>query len=118
MRWLGVCLSLAMIAACVQIGPDAGAGGAASTACDDKGDCNACSNCARNDACRSQEAACQQNSACIGLNECLLLCNQDQFCEDDCVAGNQAGVSAYNALLTCIVCDACPNDCAGLGQCN
>jgi hypothetical protein len=37
----------------------------------------------------------------------------NQACADICVAQNTLGATLYDAMLVCIICDVCSNDCGG-----
>jgi hypothetical protein len=103
---------------CVQVGAnnDDGSGGA--SVCDQQESCASCSSCAQQSFCRPALDACQQDSACTAIDQCVPLCNGIVQCENDCYQNNQAGLPKFNALGTCLFCDACPTNCVGLAVCN
>jgi hypothetical protein len=95
-----------------------GAGGSASaTPCDGKNNCDTCKSCSLNVQCAMEAAACQQSSACVGIDQCFAGCGSDAACQQQCYLLGPDGEAAYRALRACILCDACPSDCAGFTVC-
>ena len=111
-----VILGLGWASGCGILAPQDGGEGGGSN-CDGKGVCTDCTQCAAQEYCRAALDNCQQSAACQGLDQCLALCSGAVQCEQDCYAGNQAGRSLHDALRICLLCDACPSDCAGFTTC-
>ncbi len=86
------------------------------TSCDNKGDCQACTQCAIQGKCASQRQTCQNNAQCLALDNCAGLC-ADTTCVQYCIASYPDGANDYSYLLTCIVCTACYVDCSGANSC-
>jgi hypothetical protein len=120
MRWLLRALTLVAFVSCGPVSNVASDGGteAGQPVCDGKKDCPACSKCASQQLCATRIAACQQNSACQGLDQCINLCVNDVSCKQQCYSSNSQGVSTYEALMTCLMCEQCPSDCAGYRKCS
>jgi hypothetical protein len=80
--------------------------------CDDSGDCQTCADCAMNPggACVDVAQTCWGNQDCIDFNACRNDCS-DQACADACVEASPGGVDDFNALLGCVLDDACPVSC-------
>lgn len=92
--------------------------GVGATPCDGKKDCGACQSCALNVQCANQAAACKQSSSCQGIDQCFAGCGSDAECQSQCYALAPDGESTYRALRTCVFCDQCTSDCAGVMVCN
>lgn len=93
-----------------------GTGGATFMACDDAGMCgdyvSGCTGCAVSSACAEVYDGCFGDAICLDFNKCLAGCKSDQGCRDMCAMENPVGADRYKALVTCIVCQVCPNSCA------
>ena len=92
--------------------PDA-AGDATIMACDDRGACQPCVDCANANNCQPQATACIGETACVEALQCMNACGGVRACVDQCLVDHPAGVP----YLTCMFCQACPNDCAGTITC-
>jgi hypothetical protein len=113
----GAVLSVAVLASgCGMLGKNDGGEGGGS-ACDGKGECTQCTQCAGQEFCKTALANCQQSSACVGLDECLTLCGSGVQCQNDCYSANSQGRALHDTLRECLFCEACPNDCAGFTTC-
>lgn len=122
LAWALVAFAWPSLHCTVITAPPEGSGGGApdagpSSTCDAKGDCDACGQCARQDICAEAITACLQNSSCVAIDECLQLCGADKTCSAQCYADNPNGRAAYDAISTCIYCDACALDCKGYASC-
>ena len=96
-----------------------GAGGSADpTPCDGKNSCGDCKSCSLNVQCALEAAACNQSSACQGIDQCFAGCGSDAACQEQCYLLGPDGEATYRALIGCVLCDACPSDCAGFTVCN
>ncbi len=84
--------------------------------CDSGGDCGdssfGCIACALSTLCADVYDACASEQLCIDFSTCSNAC-ADQACYDQCVADNPLGADLYDALLNCILCEACYFDCDG-----
>ncbi len=84
--------------------------------CDNSGDCGdsttGCIACAISYKCSDAYDACALDQGCVDFANCAGAC-ADQTCYDQCVTDNPEGADLYNALLSCIFCDECFNDCDG-----
>ncbi|MBN2804773.1 MAG: hypothetical protein JXR91_16880 [Deltaproteobacteria bacterium] len=104
--------------------------------CDNVGDCwDQCYGCAitaeddpnnsegKEGACYEVYSACQGDETCKTINDCIALCEGTDAewlaCHDTCMdaSGGDSTPSAekYYAIDTCILCEACPMDCAAEG---
>jgi len=114
----GALVSVALLASgCGMLGKNDGSGDGGASACDGKGVCQDCTQCAAQEFCQTALANCQGSSACVGLDECLALCSGAVQCEQDCYAANPNGHALHDALRLCLLCEACPSDCAGQTTC-
>ncbi len=89
-------------------GPSTGSGGT----CDASGACDSCGNCAVGGQCAAAANSCSSNQSCSALLDCLGAC-ADQACADACANSNPSGMTLYMAVITCVLCDACPVSCDG-----
>jgi hypothetical protein len=110
-------LSALFVVACVTGGSKEKAD-AGPSPCDGTNSCSECNTCADQSMCADEKSNCSDDSACIAINECLPLCNGNLPCEQDCYTNNSAGIARYNAWRNCVICDACPDDCAGFEDCS
>jgi hypothetical protein len=94
------------------------AGADASRPCDNKSDCNACQNCALQQACAVVYTNCYNNAGCNGLRMCVGNCSGDLSCKQQCYGSNPDGVNLYETMLNCVLCDQCRTDCAGYRSCS
>jgi hypothetical protein len=53
---------------------------------------------------------------CSAFVDCLNNCQSDT-CSQQCADQYPMGVQGYYAILDCIVCQACPNNCDAQGNC-
>ena len=87
--------------------------------CDDSGICGdstfGCFGCALAGECAGLYDDCAADSECTAVSDCIGACG-DQACVDQCATDHPAGAAAYEALLVCVICDQCYNDCDGLGS--
>ena len=104
-------------AACAQVGGEKTKTDAGPSPCDGSDSCSECETCANQGMCAEERSNCATASACVAINECLPLCGGDLQCEQDCYTNNSAGIGLYNAWRNCVICDACPTDCAGFEEC-
>lgn len=81
-----------------------------STTCSDCIDCTLASTCA------TEVAAYQSDPDAVDFNDCINLC-QTQACFDGCAASYPTAAAAYDALVTCVICDECPNNCDASTNC-
>ncbi len=89
--------------------------------CDNSGDCQSCVDCAVQQWCQDEAFACQSNPQCFQFIDCVEdQCNggPDPGCVDKCAQTYPSGAQLYFTMLTCLLCDACPVDCAGTGFCD
>jgi hypothetical protein len=93
-----------------HVQPDAGPPGA----CDAQGDCQSCFACAQNTECLNEQNACFNDADCVALANCLGAC-QDPNCAQGCAGAHPTGMSLYDTAVTCLMCTACPQSCAGQG---
>lgn len=102
-------------------GGGGGAGGATGEAdagapsCDALASCDdystGCGGCAVRGECAEPYASC--DDSCVQFEKCLDSCGADNVaCQKSCYDDNPSGAERYNALISCIVCQACPNSCA------
>lgn len=55
---------------------------------------------------------------CLDFETCVQACAQnDQACIDNCIALYPNGSSEYIDYLSCVICNACYNDCDGASSC-
>ncbi len=98
-----------------------GTGGASAAPCDEAGVCgdfvSGCTGCAVQTTCAEVYNGCFGDDACLDFNMCLTSCAvADAACRDACAAANPVGADRYGALLSCIVCQVCPNSCANFAD--
>jgi len=86
-----------------------------SDGCDNRGSCDACANCAITVDCSAQWDGCMANTDCSAFMDCLSGC-ADDTCANDCATTYPAGMDLYMQMVTCAMCQACPNDCQSEGQ--
>ena len=80
--------------------------------CDNQGSCENCQSCAWLGPCSPQATACDQSTECSAILACFSGCAaDDEQCTNKCYFGHPQGHPAYNALLICIACQQCSNDC-------
>ena len=82
--------------------------GVASVACDN------CFTCATDGPCETQYEACGNSQACVAIEDCAANCVSGPdvgTCIDGCVAQHPDGVALWDAQITCIYCQECPNNC-------
>lgn len=83
--------------------------------CDTGSSCGACamSPCSSEDTCAAEIERCMDNNPeCVALDICIDECADDEPCEAQCIADHPDGVEDLTALYTCVMCIACPLDCA------
>ncbi len=89
--------------------PDAGA-----VSCDSLASCDTyesgCGGCAVRSMCAEAYDKC--DNTCVQFEQCLDSCADNVACQKSCYDDNPSGADRYNALISCIVCQACPNSCA------
>ncbi|MDC0684702.1 hypothetical protein [Sorangium atrum] len=110
-----------------------GEGGASATStsstgtptCDDTTDTcgrdtnTGCYKCAVDGPCKEVRKACVDSSDCRALVVCIDGCAAEAdpaACIETCRTDNAAGVEAYDALLTCTVCEECAERCDAAGE--
>ncbi|MDI1448850.1 hypothetical protein [Polyangium sp. 6x1] len=88
-----------------------GSGG--SSACDNKGVCSDCADCASTTgSCVGVYNACNANTSCLNLATCIGNClDGDDVCVDNCASTYSAGIDDLVAYQDCVVCVGCPVDC-------
>jgi hypothetical protein len=125
MRWLATILAAAAISGCTLLQPSstngagAGSGGgsdAGPSVCHTTTTCADCTTCAINGPCSTQYAACESNADCQAIDQCEGVCGFDATCKQQCTDNNPNGASDYAALTSCIDCQQCSTQCAGLCQ--
>ncbi|RYZ45882.1 MAG: trypsin-like serine protease, partial [Myxococcaceae bacterium] len=67
-------------------------------------------------ACSGTADACFNDTACAALVQCLNGC-QDNACGQACAQANQAGLTKYNAIFSCVCTSGCPTECGGEDFC-
>jgi hypothetical protein len=78
----------------------------------DTGSCDTCQQCAMNGGpCSDEIDACFANVDCSAFLDCLSACGDD-VCMNACVDAHPNGLPLYDAVGTCVFCDACPLTCA------
>ncbi|AUX41415.1 uncharacterized protein SOCE26_028270 [Sorangium cellulosum] len=86
--------------------------------CDGSGACgddrSGCLGCALVGNCEDELGACGDSEACVDFIDCYVVCGTDA-CRQDCATRNPAGAALYRELTTCMYCEECPIDCAGVG---
>jgi hypothetical protein len=94
-----------------------GGGGAdpGATSCDALASCgtysSGCGGCAVHGICAEPYNNCDE--MCVQYNMCLGLCAPENIaCQKSCKDNNPSGAERYDALISCIVCEACPNSCS------
>ena len=102
-----------------------GAGAAAATGasggpCDNGGACgdaqSGCIACAEDGHCKTALNGCNTSEDCQAYGRCLDACVQgDDECFAACADQYPTGNSAYQTLLTCVICQECPVACDGPG---
>jgi hypothetical protein len=81
--------------------------------------CDSCSDCAIKGACKGAFNTCAQSQACISMGKCLANeCSGEHLCFFECAKKNPTGASDYIALIECVQCDACLENCLGGGLCD
>jgi hypothetical protein len=80
--------------------------------CDHSGACGTCESCAVNGYCSDEFDRCTADTECSALLDCLNTCT-DATCEAGCDKAHPTGITLYNQLVLCAVCQACPVDCDG-----
>jgi hypothetical protein len=85
------------------------------SACDNRGSCDACANCAIGDSCSAQWQSCAADTDCSAFLDCLSGC-ADDTCANDCATAHPTGMDLYMQMVQCALCDACTVDCAAEGQ--
>jgi|GEM_PF-5949565 len=99
-------------------GASGGTGATGQVPCDDAETCgdyvNGCTGCAVLGVCAEHYEGCFGDEACLEYNKCLTGCKDDVACRDQCATSNPVGADRYGLLVTCIVCQVCPNSCADL----
>jgi hypothetical protein len=106
---------------CSQISQQLGCSGNSSGnpgSCDNGGDCAQCASCAATGACAPELSACLQSPDCQAVVDCVTACGQPD-CIEQCIQQNPNASPEVDALISCAICDQCPNDCNGasLGIC-
>ncbi len=86
-------------------GGTGGAGGGPQTSCDQ------CTQTKGQQQCAKQLVACMQSVDCQAIGKCT----DSGASLDDCYKKYPKGVPAYDAVLTCMVCEACPGPCSEYG---
>ncbi|MFO0761856.1 MAG: hypothetical protein U0359_35775 [Byssovorax sp.] len=87
--------------------------------CDNTGNCqdpggDTCVQCAVNGPCQAEIEACQANDQCIQYNDCTNNCG-DPGCQQACAMKFPDGQKIFFALVDCVVCKVCVNDCKEIG---
>lgn len=108
-------------AASATVGQTSGPTSATSSAtgpsqCDGSGNCGdggaGCIGCAITVTCAGIYDACVQSQECIAYSDCAGQCPDPQ-CLDKCGMSFPEGAGLYDALVVCVICDACYFDCDG-----
>jgi hypothetical protein len=110
-----------------------GEGGASATStsstgtptCDDTEDTcgrdtnKGCYKCAVDGPCKEVHQGCVDSDDCIDVVVCIAECAAEEdpaTCIETCRTDNAAGVEAYDALITCTVCEECAESCDAAGE--
>lgn len=81
--------------------------------------CESCNECAVDANCSQLFDKCINNYACAAMGECFVnQCNNDYLCFFECAKQHPTGADDYIALLECIQCDACSNNCSPSAICS
>jgi hypothetical protein len=87
---------------------------ASSPICDALDECgtydSGCSGCAVRGQCLEVYQNCDES--CATYNKCLDSCGGNVACKQSCKDDNPSGAERYTALITCLVCQACPTSCS------
>lgn len=85
--------------------------------CDGNGNCGDCFVCSdKQGLCADESDACDKDVNCVAMTECVNLCDtDDQDCFWLCFDDYPGGQEEYWALLVCMYCDICPDDCDAQG---
>ncbi len=78
--------------------------------------CSNCVECAQGEPCGFTIEACYNDPDCSAFLDCLQNC-MDDMCSQQCADQNPNGVQGYYAIIDCLVCSACPNNCDALNNC-
>ena len=92
---------------------EAGGGpGTTTSSCGGLGSANAaCETCMESKCC-SEATACGTSLSCLDYWDCVVPCNGDPACRDQCDAQYPAGAAPYEALRDCLL-DNCHSQCVG-----
>jgi hypothetical protein len=89
-------------------------------ACDEADSCGdysrGCTGCAVEGTCAGPYKECFGDGSCLEFNMCMAGCKSDVPCQDACASKNPLGAERFNALVTCVVCQACPMACADIAS--
>ena len=80
--------------------------------CDKTGDCAACATCASQNDCAKQMQECEASPDCAQAVQCVTSCGSDPQCLEKCGIKDASQIPQLESLVSCVVCDVCPSDCA------
>jgi hypothetical protein len=84
--------------------------------CDGTGQCDACIPCAAMGPCFGEVQMCQASPDCQAFSDCMQMCGGGGMgCFFQCAQDNPDGANEWIAMIQCFICDACPQDCDGVG---
>ncbi|WP_437276972.1 hypothetical protein WME90_37865 [Sorangium sp. So ce375] len=78
-----------------------------------------CYKCAIDGPCKEVRQACVASDECKALVVCIAECAQQEdpaTCIETCRTDNEAAVEAYDAFITCAVCEECADSCDAAGE--
>lgn len=79
--------------------------------------CTQCAEAAGLGTCAAELDACTQSPGCADVGACVGGCDpSDMVCIGDCMTQSN-GSQEFDQLAACIVCNACPSECAGAWDC-
>jgi hypothetical protein len=77
-----------------------------------------CIACTLNGICKAVYDQCANQMDCVQYAQCSGNCPpNDPTCTGSCDMKFPTGSMLYKALVKCVICDNCTNDCAGFGTC-
>jgi hypothetical protein len=93
--------------------------------CDGQGLCQdeldpsiGCAACAFDGPCNLEYLLCTSDFECFFYSDCISFCDpNDSICFSDCEFFYPIGALEYLSLLSCVICDACYDDCGGAQAC-
>ncbi|WP_437944154.1 MXAN_6577-like cysteine-rich protein [Sorangium sp. So ce281] len=87
--------------------------------CDGSGTCgdggSGCTQCALDTSCADELSACTASLLCLEYVSCIRTCDT-AGCQEACRTADPASADLYDAMLRCVYCDVCRNDCSGASE--